>query len=307
MVRQRWVRVLAMIVLGAGVMTVPADAAESDQIPGLPEQSGAQYVGAIVNALGASTASKQFFLIPNGLSAVDVTYISRPVTPESQAEFSALPGPPPCEVTSDNIATTVSRVFPVSPSGAPDPFGQMEPVRVRTVAFGSVPSEAVVTISLPRDDEGLPVPLIARQSDGNCGSDGGRRYTDASVQGSVNVTISDVKVDGVALKLEGVCRAQASLDVVGKGFSSGDPDVDRDEVYVGVRGGLLAGTLDISRFTGCVTRAGEDISPLISSLLSGPGNPVKIRQGNLGGCFPDGEQPCQMPEMFDLGNAAFTD
>ncbi len=303
--RRRWTRALAVLALGAGLMAVPASAAESEQFPGLPEAAGVQYTGALINALGGSATAKQFFLIPTAVSAIDVSVSVAPPTPEVVAAFNAMPGPPPCELRPNGgVLSTVSRVYPLSPPGSPHAYGAFAPVTVRTVAFGSVPSEAVVSIELARDDADLPIPLLARQADANCVGPLGRRYTDASVGGAVTVSLKEVAVDGVDLQLDGVCRAEGALKFVGTGFRSGDQTVDRGTVYVAVTGGFLKGTLDLSDFTGCTTSAGEDLSPLVSGLLSGADNPVEARQGSIGPCFPSGDASgCSAPEDFDLADA----
>ncbi len=296
-------RVLTLAALGASLLILPAASAdESDEHPGLPEPAGVQYAGAIVNGLGTAEPAQQSFLVPISVSALDVNTILTPGSPEAYEEFNSLPGPAPCEEILAGVLFTETRVYPISPPEAPEPFGYFPPIPVRTVAFGSIPTEAVVTVSLARTADNLPIALMAEQQDARCRTNG-RRYTDARVEGLVRVEISDVQVDGIPLQLKPGCSTTelGTISMMGKGFYSADPSVDRDDVYVATLGGLLSGTVDIPPFANCVTAQGEDVSRLFTAMVSAPGNPLQARQGNLGACFPTGNPDlCRAPRPFDL-------
>lgn len=104
-----------------------------------------------------------------------------------------------------------------------------------------------------------------------------------------SLRIHDVKVNGTPLDVGPNCRTSKSFKVVLNG----------GEKYIHVfLGGLLEGEVDIPAFTGCGT-GGEDLSPLFTASLSGPGNGVFMNQGTT--CVPSqtGNTPCP-PTMPSL-------
>ncbi|MFG2145657.1 DUF6801 domain-containing protein [Streptomyces sp. NPDC048696] len=80
----------------------------------------------------------------------------------------------------------------------------------------------------------------------------------------------DLRVNGVPMDVGPRCRTSRPIDTVLAG------------AYDFLTGGVLDGKIAIPPFAGCVSR-GEDLSPLFTATLSGPGNPVRIRQGRLAG------------------------
>ncbi|MFC0845159.1 DUF6801 domain-containing protein [Streptomyces noboritoensis] len=82
--------------------------------------------------------------------------------------------------------------------------------------------------------------------------------------------VHDVRVNGVPLEVGPRCRTARPFDTVLSG------------AYNFLTGGILDGQIAIPPFAGCGSR-GEDLSPLFTAALSGPGNAVRIRQGQLAG------------------------
>lgn len=82
--------------------------------------------------------------------------------------------------------------------------------------------------------------------------------------------VHDVTVNGVPLDVGPRCRTVRPFDTVLSG------------AYNFLTGGILDGRITIPPFAGCGNR-GEDLSPLFTAALSGPGNAVRIRQGQLAG------------------------
>lgn len=82
--------------------------------------------------------------------------------------------------------------------------------------------------------------------------------------------VHDVSVNGVPLDVGPRCRTARPFDTVLSG------------AYNFLTGGVLDGEITIPPFVGCGGR-GEDLSPLFTAALSGPGNAVRIRQGQLAG------------------------
>ncbi|MFI1101732.1 DUF6801 domain-containing protein [Streptomyces melanogenes] len=84
-----------------------------------------------------------------------------------------------------------------------------------------------------------------------------------------HLRIHDVRVNGVPLDVGPRCR-------------TGPFDTVLSGAYNFLTGGVLDGEIAIPPFAGCGSR-GEDLSPLFTAALSGPGNAVRIRQGQLAG------------------------
>ncbi|MGP9017369.1 DUF6801 domain-containing protein [Streptomyces sp. BR1] len=80
----------------------------------------------------------------------------------------------------------------------------------------------------------------------------------------------DLRVNGVPMDVGPRCRTSQPIDTVLAG------------AYDFLTGGVLDGKIAIPPFAGCGSR-GEDLSPLFTATLSGPGNPVRIQQGRLAG------------------------
>jgi hypothetical protein len=86
--------------------------------------------------------------------------------------------------------------------------------------------------------------------------------------------IQDAKVNGVPLAVGPNCRTERPLDVVVEG---GTPE------FVNVRfGGPLSGFVEIPPFSGCGET--DDLDPLLTGMVSGPGNFIRVIQGAL--CNP---------------------
>lgn len=83
-----------------------------------------------------------------------------------------------------------------------------------------------------------------------------------------SLRIHDVKVNGTPLDVGSNCRTATPFKVVLEGGDS----------YTNVAlGGVLEGEVDIPPFTGCGT-GGEDLNPLFTASISGPGNRVFMNQ-----------------------------
>jgi hypothetical protein len=91
------------------------------------------------------------------------------------------------------------------------------------------------------------------------------------VRGFVELRISNVRVDRVPLNVGPNCRSAVpmKLDLVGK-----------SPAYNLFTGGPLHDTVTIPRFAGCGT-GGDDLDPLLTGMISGPGNGLELHQGNL--------------------------
>ncbi|WP_371790125.1 hypothetical protein OG285_03435 [Streptomyces sp. NBC_01471] len=109
-----------------------------------------------------------------------------------------------------------------------------------------------------------------------------------------SLRLYDVKVNGTPLDVGTSCRTATPYKVVLNGGAK----------YTNVfYGGTLDGTIDIPKFSGCGTN-GEDLDPLFTAALSGPGNSIEMNQGTT--CIPDSPDnlcPPNIPELPGSGAA----
>jgi hypothetical protein len=106
----------------------------------------------------------------------------------------------------------------------------------------------------------------------------------------VSIHVSDVTVNGVPLAVGAACRASypATLTLVGRGQNTLPPTG-----YTVPTGGPLAGTLTIPPFVHCGVT--ENLDPLLTGSISGPGNFAKITQGELCGPVQPQNWTCPPP------------
>ncbi|WP_067472865.1 fibronectin type III domain-containing protein [Actinomadura hibisca] len=101
----------------------------------------------------------------------------------------------------------------------------------------------------------------------------------------MSVRLHDVRVNGTPLEVGPRCRTVRPAELV---LTGGTPE------YKSILlGGPLRGVYTVPPFTGC--GVGEDLSPLLTAAVSGPGNAVKMMQGKI--CMPQQPTcPRQKPE-----------
>ncbi|WGX97966.1 hypothetical protein [Nocardioides sp. L-11A] len=193
--------------------------------------------------------------------------------------------------------TIRGEAFFVSPPGAAEPYGYLPPLRVRTVGFGLLPVEAVVQVRQRRSG-GRPLPVVATvvgtrfddDPSGPNGPSGSMRLEPVRIEDAFEVRVTKVLVDGVDIGLTGACRTvrPAPVVMVGPGHvippGVGDPQayfraLDPTTFFHPLYGGQLAGSLDLPAFTGCTTESGDDLSPMITLSVSGPGNRAVFNAG----------------------------
>ncbi len=104
------------------------------------------------------------------------------------------------------------------------------------------------------------------------------------------VRVSDVTVNGTPLNVGAQCRTAAPVNLVliGKGFNTLPP-----KGYTVPTGGPLAGTITIPPFIKC--GGTENLDPLLTGSISGPGNFVKMTQGKLCGPSQPANWTCPPP------------
>lgn len=227
-----------------------------------------------------------------------------------------------------------SLIYPFTPLSNGAEVGLLAKTRVRLVAFGSIPAEATLTLRVPRDN-GRVQPFVAHiwqnKLDGvGCDPSFVSPDVDALVEGKVIISLSDLRVDGVAVPLGPSCRTvrPAELALWAETANGGyfPADGGRLGAYDGLHPGSLkplsspyyselqgrtippSTGLTIPDFTGCGV-GGEDLSPLVSAMASGPNNPVRASQGmvsfrnngidlnDIRSCDDQGRCPTPGPEV----------
>jgi len=105
----------------------------------------------------------------------------------------------------------------------------------------------------------------------------------------VDLRLTDVRVNGVALDVGSSCQTEGPLFTPGNreapgelvltgGTNPGDPVPSFGNA---IAGGTVAGLADIPPFTRCVTPSGENLDALLTASVSGPGNYVRMVSGEL--------------------------
>jgi hypothetical protein len=187
--------------------------------------------------------------------------------------------------------------------------GLVATTRVNLIAFGSIPASATLTLRAPRVD-GRVKPFTIHVwgiSQGGCDPDWvfpTSLINRTLAEGQVVITLSDLQVDGVPVELGRSCRTVRPVDlrlwhegqVAAGGYSPGGggdlgaydglhpgSQAPLDSPYYQEDDGrtIPASTgVTVPPFTGCGTR-GEDLSPLVTAMASGPNNPVRISQSPI--------------------------
>lgn len=218
----------------------------------------------------------------------------------------------------DFTSTTMPEISLSSPKGAKEGYGIGLPVTVHTLAFGAIPVQVTLRIEQLRDASDLPIPLTGLSEQTHYVTSQqvrpglmSRTKDEFSMTGRVRVRLISVSVDGVDLGLRNCVSPPIGLDLHGKPFWEGDPLADpnqHDPAFVAdpasptfaqgstaaadwmaargeaaLNGGVVTGTIDIPAFFDCLTGSGEDLSPLLTGAVSGPGNPVTIGFGTISG------------------------
>ncbi|MGI5169519.1 DUF6801 domain-containing protein [Spirillospora sp. CA-253888] len=174
---------------------------------------------------------------------------------------TALNDPAYAEPTPTNLV-----IYP--PSGTPIKFGaDFQFVRsmraaATTLQFGFMPVTAKMELT--------QVDAPARM-DGSMVPGGGFTVT---ARTRMTIRLHDVRVNGTRLDVGPRCRSVRPAEIT---LTGGTPE------YKSILlGGPLRGVYTIPPFTGC--GVGEDLSPLLTASVSGPGNAIKMMQGKV--CMP---------------------
>lgn len=270
--RKIWTRSGLGLVLLAALLTTAQSSQADEWYPGLPDASFGTWANTSQGGLSYARRAKQWFRTPAAMTA---------------AEYAI--GQEPDDGSKQWIR---AEAYFVSPKGAPANYGYLEPMTVRSVGFGLMPVEATVQISQRRAGN-YPVPVKVLMRTRLYSSTGGVLWDRQSfptnvIEDSMNVRIVSVRVDGVDLGLNGDCRTVTPAPVR-MTTPAYDRPIENDvewyrthdpaTYYHPMFGGQLTGSITIPPFTGCTTKAGDDLSRLMTLSVSGPDNPVAARTG----------------------------
>lgn len=248
-------------------------------------------------------------------------WLKIPAQAEAFQEFAAPETTFPADDSEGRLVsqTITASLALSSPKGAKYGYGIGIPATVHTVAFGAVPIQVRVQLEQVRDANNLPVPLqlvapiLTYKADQQVRPGVlSKVRSDLAITGHVRVRLTALAVDGVDVGLSDCVSAPIDLDLKSVTIWTGDPDTDPNAAPAvqgsqpgslaqtnwmaargigSVNGGAVTGDVDIPAFSHCVTKSGEDLSPLLTDAISGPDNPVTVGYGSL--TPPTPEQACE--------------
>lgn len=305
---RRWLAGAALIPLFLiGGPTAHGEVTVTPPWPGLPTTvwpngyTAGMTVGSEGNGLTHTLRARQWIQIPP--QAVAAVVGLQPTT--------TFPADDPGDRFSVQVG--VAHAFLSSPAGAAAGYGIGLPITVRTVAFGAIPVQATMHVEQMRDADDLPVPLLLRWTTTEyrhsrvINGVPVKKMREAEMSGQLRVRITALSVDGVDMGVRDCVSPVIDMDLHGTPFWQGDPlhdpfthDPTNDAYVAGVEptfalasneaaewmaslgqssimtGGVVAGEIDIPAFAHCSTRSGENLSRLMTSVVSGPSNPVTV-------------------------------
>lgn len=263
-------RLLAAACLCAGLVTMGGATNGADgPRPGLPRHTepGGGWTQVVQGGAAEAARAKQLIRVPMQVST-------------AYAWVDSVQGAPADPVHEYHTATNF--VYLMAEADAPHTYGMTAPFSVKTVAFGNIPVVATLRLAQRRTASDLPIPILFTAKD-ELMRTSGQVYHDVDLSDVLSVQVESIAVDGEDLNLRPGCTTTqpATIKLHGNGFHSSDAWVDQSQpwlsdVYVPGLGGRLSGTVDVPGFERCVTRSGEDISPLLTAAVSGPDNAVSL-------------------------------
>lgn len=282
--RARRALIASALVMPLLLLPGASDAQEQGPYPGLPELPSEQdqatrntygWLGVAQVGRAYSPVAQQWGRVPAGLLATNI-------------EFRTT------EFTDDNGDLNVTADYDIyayllPTGGGGDDYGVSPVITIRTVAFGSIPTEVQLQLRQRRDTSDLPFGFhIETQFTDNYARQL-RTYPPTGFEDVVDVAVLGLRIDAVDVPLADTCatgpsaRLALASEAVVVDQGAGET-FDQDRGFSGIEGGTLDGSLDIPPFTGCSTPDGDDLSAVLTSVISGPDNPVTVKLGILG-CY----------------------
>jgi hypothetical protein len=267
------VAVLTAVIAATGSQSFAAGQARTQAATAqLPPKTGGDDKAANIDGKAVAAKAKVQLTIPAALFRVYANEINT---------YVPIPG--------NTLLNGHSRAWVVSPHGAAQPFGIFPTIKTTVLAFGSIPVTATVHLSQVVV-KGQPEAFTIFTS-----GESAPPFTilPAVVNGRVQLRLSDVSVDQVPLDVGPSCQLSTPMKLQLVGLHP---------AYNLFYGGPLNGTAAIPSFSGC-RNGGEDLDPLITGMISGGGNSISLRQGDLGNWIePNG--PCDSQCSPPLSHAS---
>lgn len=171
-------------------------------------------------------------------------------------------------VIKHEILSSSSPAWVVRHPGKHPGFGVFPTTTTKVLGFGAIP--IVATLHMRQViHRGQITPLTIRTKTQTVAP---FATQPTHVTGQVEIRISDVRVDQVPLHVGPRCRTATPMHLHLVGISP---------QYNLFTGGPLDGKVTIPPFTGCGIGR-DDLDPLLTGTISGPGNPLHMIQGILG-------------------------
>ena len=137
------------------------------------------------------------------------------------------------------------------------------------LGFGAVPITAKLHLSQKVERNGRISPIVVHSITQLVSP---FKVRPTVVTGLLDVRVSNVVVDQVRVPVGPNCRSVEPMKLRVTGI------YPQYSLFVG---GPLSGKVRIPAFTGCGT-GGDDLDPLLTGMISGPGNRLNLTQGILG-------------------------
>lgn len=278
---------LAAAVLAAPLLLLPGSSAAQEQgpyegLPALPSKDDPEgrnlFAWLAVAQVGRaySPVSEQWGRVPVGLLATNIEFFTRDYVNDDGDNLT------------DADYDIYAYLLPTGGGGGDD-YGFSPVITIRTVAFGSIPTEVQLQLRQRRDEGDLPFGFNIQTRLTQNFTRQLAIYSPTGFTDDVDVAVLGLRVDDVDIPLDDSCstgpsaRLELASDAVVVDQGAGET-FSQEEGFSGIEGGTLNGDLDIPAFTGCTTATGDDLSGVLTSVVSGPANPVTVRIGILG-CY----------------------
>lgn len=320
---KRLLTVACLVAVVSALLSTSSSSAPGDPVPGqedLPDRIISGGAGGVTLSQGTVVRrSKTYITIGGGKTPMFGVFYSplynTPIEDPTQFLSLCVRGRPcvadpfyqPACAT-DDITTQErggfirSLMYPVRLLARGVDVGFIARKRVNLAAFGSIPATATITLRAP-EVNGHPEPfrilvwdVKQRGCEANIPLPEQRVHTLAL--GRAEITLSDLRVDGVPVDLGPRCRTVRPADLELWGADDYTPGGGGLlEAYDGRHQGTLAPLsspyygqdngrmvrgstgIEVPRFTGCGAK--EDLSPLVTAMASGPDNPVRVVQSPI--------------------------
>ncbi|NKZ09152.1 DUF6801 domain-containing protein [Actinomadura latina] len=164
-------------------------------------------------------------------------------------------------------------VYSLTDTGAAVRQKFVAPLRSRStfLTFGFMPTTATMELTQRPLKPGEDYGTFEAVSDMQTG------IQSVSAHMRMSIRIYDVQVNGTPLDVGPRCRTARDVDITLKGQM---PNI--------LQGGILDGAFTIPPFSGC--GVGENLDPLFSGTVAGPGNLLRVSLGST--CIPDADISC---------------